>query len=160
MAARLETAPRSCAASAASSPAASTAATYVVAKSGNDELKKQMLRVINGATMIGSAACLSQFDEDKDFNNSSFAKPFKYGNMALQIGIGAALLKDGLGKKRPRWPWPKNNNTAMLSPCLTQSTETGLEMSVPAAHLTLESAVTIPYSTPSPYPARASPSIR
>ena len=77
--------------------AASTAATYVVAKSGNDELKKQM-RVINGATLIGSAACLSQFDEDKDFNNSSFAKPFKYGNMALQIGIGAALLKDGLGK--------------------------------------------------------------
>ena len=40
----------------------------------------------------------SQFDEEKDFNNSSFAKPFKYGNMALQIGIGAALLKDGLGK--------------------------------------------------------------
>ena len=77
--------------------AASTAATYVVAKSGNDELKKQM-RVINRATMIGSAACLSQFDEEKDFNNSSFAKPFKYGNMALQIGIGAALLKDGLGK--------------------------------------------------------------
>ena len=74
----------------------STAATYVVAKF-NDELKKQM-RVINGATMIGSAACLSQFDEEKDFNNSSFAKPFKYGNMALQIGIGAALLKDGLGK--------------------------------------------------------------
>ena len=65
--------------------------------SANDELKKQM-RVINGATMFGSAACLSQFDEEKDFNNSSFAKPFKYGNMALQIGIGAALLKDGLGK--------------------------------------------------------------
>ena len=41
---------------------------------------------------------LSRFDEEKDFNNSSFAKPFKYGNMALQIGIGAALLKDGLGK--------------------------------------------------------------
>ena len=61
---------------------------------------KQQMRVINGATMTGSAACLSQFDEEKDFNNSSFAKPFKYGNMALQIGIGAALLKDGLGKRK------------------------------------------------------------
>ena len=69
-------------------------ATHVVSLSA-DKSTKAKLDVIAGASCLGVAAGLSNFDQKNEFGGPA-PDAFKWGNVAGNAVLGAALIKKGM----------------------------------------------------------------
>jgi|TARA_B100001540_G_scaffold263413_1_gene243191 hypothetical protein len=62
---------------------------------GADQQTRAKLDVIGGATAIGIAGGLAQFDAEKDMGGP-VKDVMKYGNIAANLAMGAMMIKRGM----------------------------------------------------------------
>ena len=69
-------------------------ATHVVSLSA-DKPTKAKIDVIAGASCLGIAAGLANFDQKNEFGGPA-PDAFKWGNVAANVALGGALIKKGM----------------------------------------------------------------